>query len=67
MRLKALVLARIRFGYLRLTVLLRREGWAIGKNLVYRLYRKMDHIHEDEEAASIAESQPDSVANRRGA
>ena len=34
-RLKELALARIRFGYLRLTVLLRREGGAVGKKLVY--------------------------------
>ena len=42
MRLKELALARVRFGYLRLTVLLRREGWSAGKKLVYRLYREMD-------------------------
>jgi putative transposase len=29
---------RIRYGYGHLQVLLRREGWSIGKNLVYRLY-----------------------------
>ena len=42
MRLKELALARVRFGYLRLTVLLRREGWTAGKKLVCRLYREMD-------------------------
>ena len=42
MRLRELALARVRFGYLRLTVLLRREGWTVGKKLVYRLYREMD-------------------------
>ncbi len=41
-RLKELALTRIRFGYLRLTVMLRREGWAVGKKLVYRLYREME-------------------------
>lgn len=40
-RLRDLALTRIRFGYIRLTVLLRREGWAVGKKLVYRLYREM--------------------------
>lgn len=40
-RLRELALTRIRFGYLRLTVLLRREGWGVGKKLVYRLYREM--------------------------
>ena len=41
LRLKELALARIRFGYLRLTVLLRREGWPVGKKLVYRLYHEL--------------------------
>jgi putative transposase len=41
MRLKELAMTRIRFGYLRLTVLLRREGWSVGKKLVYRLYREL--------------------------
>ena len=30
---------RPRFGYLRVLVMLKREGWAIGKKRVYRLYR----------------------------
>ena len=34
-------MTRIRFGYLRLTVLLKREGWPVGKKLVYRLYREL--------------------------
>ena len=41
MRLNELALTRIRFGYLRLTILLRREGWAVGKKLVYRLYGEL--------------------------
>ena len=32
-------MARPRFGYLRVHVMLRREGWAINKKRVYRLYR----------------------------
>ena len=32
---------RVRFGYLRMTVMLKREGWAVGKKLVYRLYRDL--------------------------
>jgi putative transposase len=40
-RLKDLAMSRIRFGYLRLTVMLKREGWEVGKKLVYRLYREM--------------------------
>ena len=34
-------MSRVRFGYLRLTVMLKREGWAVGKKLVYRLYRDL--------------------------
>jgi putative transposase len=37
-RLRELSQTRIRYGYRRLQVLLRREGWSAGKNLVYRLY-----------------------------
>jgi len=33
---------RIRFGYRRLTVMLKREGWAVGGKLVFRLYRELD-------------------------
>ena len=31
---------RRRFGYRRLTVLLRRQGWAVNHKRVYRLYRE---------------------------
>ena len=41
MRLRDLAMVRVRFGYLRLTVLLKREGWPVGKKLVYRLYREL--------------------------
>ena len=40
MRIKELAMSRIRFGYQRIAVLLRREGWEVGKKLVYRLYRE---------------------------
>ena len=40
-RLRDLAMTRVRFGYIRLTVLLKREGWPVGKKLVYRLYREM--------------------------
>jgi len=38
MRIRELALARPRFGYLRIHVLLRREGWAINHKRVHRLY-----------------------------
>ena len=40
MRIKELAMSRIRFGYQRILVLLQREGWLVGKKLVYRLYRE---------------------------
>src|SRR5262245_281482 len=30
--------ARVRFGYRRIHVILRREGWAVGRNQAYRIY-----------------------------
>ena len=39
-RLRELALERRRFGYRRLTVLLRREGWAVNHKRVYRMYRE---------------------------
>jgi putative transposase len=39
-RLKDLAAVRVRYGYRRLHVLLRREGWQVNHKLVYRLYRE---------------------------
>jgi putative transposase len=39
MRIRDLAHARPRFGYQRITVLLRREGWAVNRKRVRRLYR----------------------------
>ncbi len=39
LRLKELAAARPRYGYLRLHILLLREGWRINRKRVYRLYR----------------------------
>jgi putative transposase len=38
MRLKELAASRVGYGYRRLYILLRREGWAINHKRVYRLY-----------------------------
>ena len=40
MRLKEFAYARPRYGYRRLTVLLRREGWSINHKRVYRIYKE---------------------------
>lgn len=39
-RIQELARARVRYGYGKIRVLLNREGWAVGKHLVYRLYRE---------------------------
>jgi len=39
-RLRDLATSRIRYGYRRLTVMLRREGWRVNTKRVYRLYRE---------------------------
>lgn len=38
-RIRDIALSRPRFGYLRVLVMLKREGWPVGKTRVYRLYR----------------------------
>jgi putative transposase len=42
MRLRDLALARPRYGYRRLHVLLRREGWRVNHKRVHRLYRALE-------------------------
>ena len=37
-RMRELAASRVRFGYRRLTVMLRREGWAVNAKRIYRLY-----------------------------
>jgi putative transposase len=39
-RIREMAQARVRYGYRKIRVLLNREGWAVGKHLVYRLYRE---------------------------
>jgi putative transposase len=39
-RLRDLAGSRVRYGYRRLTVLLRREGWKVNAKWIYRLYRE---------------------------
>lgn len=39
-RLRELAQRRVRYGYRRLTILLRREGFTVGKHRIYRLYRE---------------------------
>ena len=37
-RLRELAGSRVRYGYRRLTVLLKREGWEVNAKRIYRLY-----------------------------
>jgi putative transposase len=39
LRIREIAHARPRFGYLRIQVMLRREGWPVNKKRVYRWYR----------------------------
>ena len=40
MRIRELAEARGRYGYYRIYILLRREGWKVNHKRVYRLYQK---------------------------
>src|SRR5205823_6206505 len=40
LRIREIAQVRVRYGYRKLRVLLNREGWKVGKKLVYRLYRE---------------------------
>src|SRR5580698_3428475 len=40
MRIREIAQARVRYGYRKIRVLLNREGWNVGKYLVYRLYKE---------------------------
>jgi putative transposase len=39
-RMREIAQARVRYGYRRIHVLLRREGWQLGRSQAYRLYRE---------------------------
>ncbi len=39
-RMRDIAQTRVRYGYRRIRILLNREGWCAGKDLVYRLYRE---------------------------
>lgn len=40
-RIREIANTRVRYGYQRIHILLRREGWRINRKRVYRLYREM--------------------------
>ena len=40
MRMREIAQTRVCYGYRKIRVLLNREGWNVGKDLVYRLYKE---------------------------
>ena len=40
MRIREIAQSRVRYGYRKIRALLHREGWDVGKYLVYRLYKE---------------------------
>ena len=40
-RIKEICQTRVRYGYWRVHVLLRREGWSLGQNKIRRIYREL--------------------------
>ena len=39
-RMREIASTHVRYGYRRIHVLLKRDGWQLGKNQMYRLYRE---------------------------
>lgn len=65
MRLRELTLARPRYGYRRLTILLRREGGHVNAKRIYRLYREEGltvRVKRRKKLASHARVQPSAAA-----
>lgn len=64
-RLYELAQERLRFGYVRLHVLLRREGWEVNRKRVYRLYREADlklRVKKRKRITSNLRGQPEPAA-----
>lgn len=57
LRLRELAATHVRYGYRRLTVLLRREGWQVNAKRVYRIY--------DEENLKVRSVERKKIARRQ--
>jgi putative transposase len=57
LRLRELAATHVRYGYRRLTLLLRREGWQVNAKRVYRLY--------DEENLKVRSVERKKIARRQ--
>ena len=56
-RLRELAGMYVRYGYRRLTVLLRREGWRVNAKRIYRLYREEELIVRTKQRRKMARRQ----------
>ena len=57
-RLRELAGTHVRYGYRRLTVLLRRDGWHVNAKRIYRLYREEELIVRTKQRRKIARRRP---------
>ncbi|MFZ0760099.1 MAG: IS3 family transposase [Candidatus Sulfotelmatobacter sp.] len=57
-RLRELAGIHVRYGYRRLTVLLRREGWHVNAKRIYRLYREEELIVRTKQRRKMAGRRP---------
>ena len=66
-RLKELASTHVRYGYRRLTVLLRRQGWKVNAKRIYRLYTEEGMLVRTKQRKKIARRQrlPAPMAARR--
>jgi putative transposase len=65
-RLREIASTHVRYGYRRLTVLLRREGWKVNPKRVYRLYNEENLKVRSAERKKIARRQRIPQAQARG-
>jgi len=65
-RLCELASVRVRFGYRRLTILLRREGWRVNAKRIYRLYTQEGLAVRTKVRKKIARRRPLVVATATG-
>lgn len=57
MRIKYIAAARVKYGYMRSHVLLRREGWVVNHKGVYRLYKEEGlNLRAKSKRKSVSES-----------
>jgi putative transposase len=66
-RLRELAGSRVRYGYRRLTVMLRREGWEVNAKRIYRLYTEEGLIVRTQKRRERAQRQRIAVGQAIGA